>query len=87
MKIRQLCRQQKRNSGKKFQTVPIESPLRAQHVFECLGKFICPDCGSATGEIFEIDGAPLANDEIGCACPVCGWEMVVGGVPEEVKED
>lgn len=64
---------------KKFKSVPIDHPLRSQHVFNCLSKLICPDCGNRIGEIFEIDGVPISEDEIGCACPRCGWETVVGG--------
>ena len=67
---------------KKFKTVPIDHPLRAQHVYDSVGKFICPDCGHKIGEIFDIDGEPLEEGEIGCACPSCGWESVFGGSPQ-----
>lgn len=65
--------------NRKFKSVPIDHPLRAQHVYGCLAKLVCPDCGHKIGEIFEIDGSPLSKDEIGCACPSCGWQSVFGG--------
>lgn len=69
----------KKIKGKKFKAVPIDHPGSSQHVFECVGKFQCPDCGHRIGEIFEIDGEAISEDEIGCACPKCGWESVFGG--------
>lgn len=64
---------------KKFKTVPYDHPLRAQHVFKCVGKFICPDCGNKIGETFEIDGVPVGEDEIGVGCFKCDYRAVFGG--------
>ena len=68
----------KKIKGKKFNTVPTDHPGRSEHVFACLRKFQCPDCGHRIGEIFEIDGYAISEDEIGCACPNCGWKSVFG---------
>jgi hypothetical protein len=66
---------------KKFKTVDINSPLRAEHVFKCMRKEICPDCGHRIGETFEVDGIPVEEDEIGVGCFKCEWRAVFG-VPE-----
>lgn len=52
---------------------------RTKNLLESLRKEECPTCGARIGEVFEVNGVPVEEGEVGCACTMCDWECLVGG--------